>query len=166
MVRRRVEIKPIQDKSKRHTTFTKRRSGLFKKAQELCGLCGGEGAVITFSKAGNVFGFGHPSVEHVVSRYLADPNSTLVTEDEDSRVEECLHGSGGGNEKEEDKAPPLTETETRIAEALANHQPAWDVTVRNLGLSELHELEAAVREIKSMVASRAAEEEAAAAAGI
>ncbi|KAL0312482.1 UNVERIFIED_CONTAM: Agamous-like MADS-box protein [Sesamum radiatum] len=127
MVRRRVEIKPIQDKSKRHTTFTKRRSGLFKKAQELCGLCGGEGAVITFSKAGNVFGFGHPSVEHV----------------------------------EEDKAPPLTETE-RIAEALANHQLAWDVMVRNLALSELHELEAAVRDIKSMVAARAAEEEAAA----
>ncbi|KAL0329973.1 UNVERIFIED_CONTAM: Agamous-like MADS-box protein [Sesamum radiatum] len=165
MVRRRVEIKPIEDKSKRHTTFTKRRSGLFKKAQELCGLCGGEAAVITFSKAGNVFGFGHPSVEHVVSRYLADPNSTLVMEDEDSLVETCLHGSGSGTEKEVNKAPPLTETETRIAEALANHGPAWDVTVRNLALSELHELEAAVREIKSTVAARASEAEAEEAAG-
>ncbi|XP_011101021.1 agamous-like MADS-box protein AGL62 [Sesamum indicum] len=163
MVRRRVEIKPIQDKSKRHTTFTKRRSGLFKKAEELCGLCGGAAAVITFSKAGNVFGFGHPSVEHVVSRYLADPNSTLVTEDEDSHVETCLHASGGGTEKKEVKAPPLTETETRIAEALANHRPAWDVMVRNLALSELHELEASVREIKSTVEARAAEAEAEAA---
>ncbi|KAK4435452.1 Agamous-like MADS-box protein [Sesamum alatum] len=157
MVRRRVEIKPIEDKSKRHTTFTKRRCGLFKKAQDLCGLCGGEAAIITFSKAGNVFGFGHPSVDHVVSRYLADPNSTLATEDEDNRVEELLHGSGGGTEKEEDKAPPLTDMETRIGEALATRRPAWDVMVRNLALSELDELEAAVREIKSTVAARAAE---------
>lgn len=31
MVRRKIEIKSIEDKSKRHTTFTKRRKGLMEE---------------------------------------------------------------------------------------------------------------------------------------
>ncbi|KAI3468634.1 hypothetical protein Pfo_025297 [Paulownia fortunei] len=150
--KRRVEIKAIEDRLKGQATFNKRRQGLFKKTRLLCDSFVAEAAVITFSKAGNVFGFGHPAVDQVLSRYAADPTSAFA----DYGVQEHVHGGGGGIEKEEE-APPLTEMEKIIGHAMANGLPAWDVTVRNLGLSELDELEAAIGKIKSMVAARARE---------
>lgn len=56
--------------------FSKRRAGLFKKAHELSVLCGAHLAVIVFSPAKKPFSFGHPSVHHVIDRYLA-PESSL-----------------------------------------------------------------------------------------
>ncbi|KAK4340123.1 hypothetical protein RND71_041585 [Anisodus tanguticus] len=38
--RRKIAIKPIDNQSGRHVTFSKRRLGLFKKASELCILTG------------------------------------------------------------------------------------------------------------------------------
>ncbi|EPS62812.1 hypothetical protein M569_11975, partial [Genlisea aurea] len=47
MGRRRLEIRPIEDKSSRQVTFSKRRNGLFKKAKELSILCDADvGAVV------------------------------------------------------------------------------------------------------------------------
>ncbi|KAI3453809.1 hypothetical protein Pfo_010472 [Paulownia fortunei] len=161
MVRRRVEIKAIEDKSKRHTTFTKRRHGLIKKTKDFTSKYDAEAAVITFSKAGNVFAFGHPSVDMLVSRYLADPSSALAREAATSGVEGRVHGGDGiedeeeEEEEEEEEALPLTEAEKRIGEAMENGR--WDVAVRNLGLWELDELSAEMEKIKSMVAARARE---------
>ncbi|XP_022728549.1 MADS-box protein CMB2-like [Durio zibethinus] len=42
--RQRIEIKKLEDKSKRQVTFSKRRRGLFNKAKELSTLCGGRKA--------------------------------------------------------------------------------------------------------------------------
>lgn len=153
MVRRRVEINAIEENSKRHTTFTKRRYGLFKKTKMLCDMSDAEAAVIIFSKDGNVFGFGHPAVNEVINRYLADTTSAFT---KGNGVEESVHGGGSGIEMEEE-APPLTEMETRIREAMDNGRPAWDVTVRNLVLSQLDELREAMENITSVVAERARE---------
>ncbi|KAI3453810.1 hypothetical protein Pfo_010473 [Paulownia fortunei] len=152
MARRRVEIKAIEDKSKRHTTFTKRRHGLIKKIKDFTGKYDAEAAVITFSKAGNVFAFGHPSVDMLVSRYLADPSSALAREAASSGVERSVHGADG---IDEEAALPLTEAEKRIGEAMENGR--WDVAVRNLGLWELDELSAEMEKIKRMVKARARE---------
>nr|XP_009768032.1 PREDICTED: agamous-like MADS-box protein AGL62 [Nicotiana sylvestris] len=51
--------------------ISKRRSGLFKKASELCTLCGVEIAIIVYSPARKVFSFGHPNVESIVDRFLS-----------------------------------------------------------------------------------------------
>ncbi|KAF3772181.1 Agamous-like MADS-box protein [Nymphaea thermarum] len=50
----------IADKQKRHVTFSKRRNGLFKTAQELCSLTGATIAIVCFSEAGRPFTFCHP----------------------------------------------------------------------------------------------------------
>ncbi|CAN1187630.1 Agamous-like MADS-box protein AGL61 [Linum perenne] len=63
-------IKKIQNKSHLQVTFSKRRAGLFKKASELCTLCGVEIAVIVFSPAGKAYSFGHLDVESVVGKFL------------------------------------------------------------------------------------------------
>ncbi|XP_057416152.1 agamous-like MADS-box protein AGL29 [Lotus japonicus] len=51
-------------------TFSKRKSGLFKKAFELSILCGIQIVIILFSHGGNPFSFGNPSVETVANRFL------------------------------------------------------------------------------------------------
>ncbi|KAK6116992.1 hypothetical protein DH2020_049236 [Rehmannia glutinosa] len=152
MVRRRIEIKPIEDKAKRHTTFTKRRQGLMKKAKAFATDFEAEAAVITFSKAGNLFGLGHPSVDSLLDRYLAEPSSQLATET-------AINGVDGGIEEAEgteEAAPPsLTEAEKRIGEGVESGR--WDLAVGDLGLEELGEVAAEVEKIKRTVVARAAE---------
>lgn len=67
--RKKIEMKLISASDARQVTFSKRRSGLFKKASELATLCDSETAIVTFSPGGKAFSFGHPSVEAVISRY-------------------------------------------------------------------------------------------------
>lgn len=55
MGRRKIEIAPIEDNRNRLVTFTKRKTGLFKKAYELGVLCGAEVAVIVFAHNSKVY---------------------------------------------------------------------------------------------------------------
>ncbi|XP_010483690.1 PREDICTED: agamous-like MADS-box protein AGL62 [Camelina sativa] len=68
--RQKIEMIKMKNESNLQVTFSKRRSGLFKKASELCTLCGAEIAIIVFSPGRKVFSFGHPSVETVIDRFL------------------------------------------------------------------------------------------------
>jgi len=69
--RQKIEMKKISNESNLQVTFSKRRSGLFKKASELCTLCGVYIALIVFSPSDKVFSFGHPDVYTVIDRYLS-----------------------------------------------------------------------------------------------
>ncbi|CBI39942.3 hypothetical protein VitviT2T_022965 [Vitis vinifera] len=55
MAQQKIQIKKIGNTAARQVTFSKRRRGLFKKAQELSTLCDGEIALIVFSAAGKLF---------------------------------------------------------------------------------------------------------------
>ncbi|XWS41829.1 hypothetical protein CRYUN_Cryun17cG0116300 [Craigia yunnanensis] len=57
MGRVKVQPKKIENKTCRHKTFAKRKSGLVKKAYELSILCDVEVALIIFSPAGKLFLF-------------------------------------------------------------------------------------------------------------
>ncbi|KAL6515338.1 hypothetical protein OROHE_018970 [Orobanche hederae] len=57
MVRQKIEIKKIDNLTARQVTFSKRRRGLFKKAQELSTLCDAELALIVFSATGKLFDY-------------------------------------------------------------------------------------------------------------
>ncbi|XP_054778090.1 agamous-like MADS-box protein AGL61 [Prosopis cineraria] len=74
--RQKIPIEKIPKKSNLQVTFSKRRSGLFKKASELCTLCGVEIAIIVFSPANKAFSFGHPGVESIIDRYLVSRKSS------------------------------------------------------------------------------------------
>ncbi|CAH8283038.1 unnamed protein product [Eruca vesicaria subsp. sativa] len=73
----------MENKSNLQVTFSKRRSGLFRKASELSTLCGADIAVIVFSPGGKVYSFGHPSVEIMVNRFkhinqpFPNPNNNM-----------------------------------------------------------------------------------------
>ncbi|TQE00218.1 hypothetical protein C1H46_014136 [Malus baccata] len=55
MGRGKVQMKRIENKISRQVTFSKRRSGLLKKAHEISVLCDAEVAVIVFSTVGKLF---------------------------------------------------------------------------------------------------------------
>ncbi|XWS15950.1 hypothetical protein CRYUN_Cryun34aG0045500 [Craigia yunnanensis] len=68
--RQKIEMKKIENENDRLISFSKRRSGIYKKATELATLCGAEIGFIVFSPAGKPFSFGHPSIESVANRFL------------------------------------------------------------------------------------------------
>ncbi|KAG0481386.1 hypothetical protein HPP92_012244 [Vanilla planifolia] len=55
MGRGRVQLKRIENKINRQVTFSKRRSGLLKKAHEISVLCDAEVALIVFSNKGKLY---------------------------------------------------------------------------------------------------------------
>ncbi|XP_058739283.1 agamous-like MADS-box protein AGL62 [Vicia villosa] len=69
--RQKIEMKKMSNDSNLQVTFSKRRSGLFKKASELCTLCDADVALVIFSPGDKVFSFGHPHVDTVIDRYLS-----------------------------------------------------------------------------------------------
>ncbi|KAE9621853.1 hypothetical protein Lal_00032484 [Lupinus albus] len=71
--RQKIEMKKMTNESNLQVTFSKRRNGLFKKASELCTLCGAQVALIVFSPAEKAFSFGDPSVSAVIDRYMMIP---------------------------------------------------------------------------------------------
>ncbi|WOH14926.1 hypothetical protein DCAR_0934456 [Daucus carota subsp. sativus] len=79
--RQKIVMAKMSKESNLLVTFSKRRSGLFKKASELCTLCGVEIAIIVFSPGRKVFSFGHPNVEQILDKFLnaQDPSPTNST---------------------------------------------------------------------------------------
>ncbi|KAK4570826.1 hypothetical protein RGQ29_029617 [Quercus rubra] len=55
MGRRKIEIKRIENNTKRQVSFCKRRNGLLKKACELSVLCDAEVALLIFSSRGRLY---------------------------------------------------------------------------------------------------------------
>ncbi|KAI3410673.1 MADS-box domain-containing protein [Psidium guajava] len=80
--RQKIQMAKMDNESNLQVTFSKRRSGLFKKASELSTLCGADVALIVFSPGEKAFSFGHPNVDTVLNRFLngnEPPQQTLGT---------------------------------------------------------------------------------------
>ncbi|CAO2825279.1 unnamed protein product [Amaranthus hypochondriacus] len=71
MGRGKVELKRIENKISRQVTFSKRRSGLLKKANEISVLCDAQVALIVFSTKGKLAHYSstHSSMERILERY-------------------------------------------------------------------------------------------------
>ncbi|KAL5787798.1 hypothetical protein ACOSP7_004747 [Xanthoceras sorbifolium] len=69
MTRKKIEIKKIDNVTARQVTFSKRRRGLFKKAQELSTLCDVEVALMVFSATGKLFEYSSSSMKQVIEKY-------------------------------------------------------------------------------------------------
>ncbi|CAN1323261.1 Floral homeotic protein DEFICIENS [Linum perenne] len=62
MARGKIQIKRIENSTNRQVTYSKRRNGLFKKANELTVLCDAKVSIIMFSSTGKLHEFISPSV--------------------------------------------------------------------------------------------------------
>ncbi|XP_020109333.1 agamous-like MADS-box protein AGL61 [Ananas comosus] len=160
--RQKIEIKRIASEEARQVCFSKRRAGLFKKANELSVLCGADIAVVVFSPAGKPFSFGHPSVPSVLRRFLSPDNphnhnhshsaadstpaaAAAVAAELNARQAELAAAVEGGRRRR-----------AALEEALrARRAGMWDADVDAMALPELEAFAAALERLRAEAALRA-----------
>lgn len=76
MVREKIQIKKIDNATARQVTFSKRRKGLFKKAEELSVLCDADVALIIFSSTGKLFDYASSRYCFLVSVLRTNMNAS------------------------------------------------------------------------------------------
>nr|QFG71027.1 MADS-box transcription factor MADS16 [Polypogon fugax] len=69
MARERREIRRIESAAARQVTFSKRRRGLFKKAEELAVLCDADVALVVFSSTGKLSQFASSSMNEIIDKF-------------------------------------------------------------------------------------------------
>ncbi|XP_047964781.1 agamous-like MADS-box protein AGL62 [Salvia hispanica] len=147
--RKKIEIKKIECLSSRQVTFSKRRSGLFKKASELCVLSGAEIAIIVHSLGKRLFSFGHPSADAVVDRYLGGGNSDAA--EVDTREFNRHYSDVSRKVEAEKKRRDVIEEEKRAEGDVL----WWDEDVEGVELDELEQYAAALEDLLRNVELRA-----------
>ncbi|CAM8899210.1 unnamed protein product [Rhodiola kirilowii] len=148
--RQKIEIAKIKKKNHLQVTFSKRRSGLFKKASELCTLCGVEIAIIVFSPAGKAFSFGHPNVESIVHKFINQPAGAVTEAHRSSATRELNHQlTQVTNELESERKRGEAFTELKRS---GRSKFWWEAPVEEMELPELEQLMVCLFELKRNVA--------------
>ncbi|XP_061351103.1 agamous-like MADS-box protein AGL62 [Gastrolobium bilobum] len=159
--RQKIPMEKISKKSNLKVTFSKRRGGLFKKASELCTLCGVEIAIIVFSPSDKAFSFGHPEVESLIDSYLTrntplDPSTTsnqLVNVGRNANVFNL--------NMQLTQILNQMEIEKKLGEELDRARKArqtqfwWETPIDELGQHELQHLMFSMEKLKKIVTTHA-----------
>uniref|UniRef100_A0A0E0LBZ7 MADS-box domain-containing protein n=1 Tax=Oryza punctata TaxID=4537 RepID=A0A0E0LBZ7_ORYPU len=159
MGKKKIEIRCIGEKGNQQVTSSKRRRGLFKKASELSRLSGASIAVVAFSKAGNVFAFGAPSVDAVLRRHVVAGPSTSTTahaHDDDPEVLEALKRATDETTAEvAAEEARLDDVAGKITGAIAaGRRFWWEADVEALGEAELPEFVRALQKLRGAIVRR------------
>ncbi|XP_030941719.1 agamous-like MADS-box protein AGL62 [Quercus lobata] len=157
--RQKIEMVKMPNDSNLQVTFSKRRSGLFKKASELCTLCGAEIGIIVFSPGKKVFSFGHPCVETIIDRFLTrnPPQNSGTLQ----LIEAHRNASVREHNVQLTQLTNQLEAEKKRGEALNRMRKAgqaehwWEAPIEGLGLQQLEQLKGSLEELKKNVAKQA-----------
>ncbi|XP_021910936.1 agamous-like MADS-box protein AGL62 [Carica papaya] len=155
--RQKVEMVKMNNESNLHVTFSKRRAGLFKKASELCTLCGVNIAIIVFSPGRKVFSFGHPSVETMVERFI-NGNPPQVTSGTMKFIEAHRNASVRELNMQLTQVLNQLEIEKNRSEELNQmkrvneNQCWWMAPKEDMSLAQLQQVKASFDELKKNVA--------------
>lgn len=68
--KKKIEMKLIESKEARTVTFSKRKKGLFKKADEYSNLTGANVGVLLISPSGRPYSYGSTSIENITDKFL------------------------------------------------------------------------------------------------
>lgn len=90
--RRKIEIKFIENKTRRHVTFSKRKHGIMKKAFELSVLTGTQVLLLVVSETGLVYTFSTPKFEPIVTQ-----------QEGRNLIQACLNAPDDDEEEEEEE---------------------------------------------------------------
>ncbi|KAL4318511.1 hypothetical protein GQ457_18G019760 [Hibiscus cannabinus] len=153
--RKKVEMVKMTNESHLQVTFSKRRTGLFKKASELGIICGVDLAIVVHSPGKKVYSFGHPTVDTVVDRFLGcetpDPTgiSQLLAARRDANIRELSVQASEVMSRSKDEKKRGDEL-NRMKKA--NQQQFWcQLPVQELGLSQLLQIKSAMEGLKKNV---------------
>ncbi|KAM0850004.1 hypothetical protein ACQ4PT_053368 [Festuca glaucescens] len=88
MGRGKIKIKRIENATNRQVTFSKRRGGLLKKANELAVLCDARVGVVVFSSTGRMFEYSSPacSLRDLIEQYQNATNSQFEEINHDQQI--------------------------------------------------------------------------------
>ncbi|KAK9286550.1 hypothetical protein L1049_014949 [Liquidambar formosana] len=158
--RQKIEMAKMSKESNLLVTFSKRRSGLFKKASELSTLCGVEVAIIVFSPGKKVFSFGHPCVEMIIDRFFTR-NPQMNSGIEHHFMEAHRNASVRDLNMQLTQVLNQLEAEKKRGELINQVKKAsqtqcwWETPIEELGLQQLELLKAALKELKQNIAKQA-----------
>ncbi|KAL0909310.1 hypothetical protein M5K25_020163 [Dendrobium thyrsiflorum] len=127
MAREKIKIRKIDNATARQVTFSKRRRGLFKKAEELSILCDAEVGLMVFSATGKLFDFSTSSMKEIIDRYNVH-SKDLTAVDVPSLDLQLENGS-------------MTILSNQVAEATRQLRNMRGEDLHGLTLQELQQLE-------------------------
>lgn len=155
--RQKIEMKRIENGDDRLVTFSKRRSGIYKKASELVTLCGAEISVVVFSPARKPFAFAHPSMESVNNRFSkrnqpqqGDGSHPLVEAHQRVRINKLnlqYCELVWQLEAEKDRGKALQ----RLAKARGSQPGWWEAPVEELSVEELCQMVKSLEELHKIL---------------
>ncbi|CAL4921152.1 unnamed protein product [Urochloa decumbens] len=126
--RERIAIRRIENLAARQVTFSKRRRGLFKKAEELSILCDAEVGLIVFSATGKLFHFANTSMKQIIDRYDSH-SKTLQKSEAPSQLQSHVDDNTCAKLREE------------LAEATLKLRQMRGEELQRLSVQQLQELE-------------------------
>ncbi|XP_044512426.1 agamous-like MADS-box protein AGL62 [Mangifera indica] len=155
--KQKIEMKRIEKEEDRLITFSKRKSGIYKKASELVTLTGAEVGVVVFSPAGKAFSFGHPSIEAMTNRFMGgqppkvDPIHLRLEARHNERIDKLNQDCNNFlNQLEAEKEQGKLLKEMRNG---METQGWWDTPVDQLNMNELHQIHATLDELEKSLLS-------------
>ncbi|GAV92242.1 SRF-TF domain-containing protein [Cephalotus follicularis] len=159
--RQKIEMKMINNEDDRVITFSKRRSGIYKKASELVTLCGAELGIVIFSPTGKPFSYGHPSIEAITNRYLnintPPSNNTRSLVEAHRRVK--IHELNQQHNEVHNQLDDEKERGKRLKQIARSSQSQgwWEVNIEELGMQELQQMNALMEDLHSKLLIRISE---------
>ena len=112
--RRKINIEFIEEKSRRHITFSKRKAGIMKKAYELSTLTGTQVLLLVASETGHVYTFATPKLQPLITKVEGK-----------NLIQACLNSSDLQNSQGAPASPsspvPIPQQESHYPEQNLNH---------------------------------------------
>ncbi|KAI9484071.1 MAG: hypothetical protein EXX96DRAFT_164432 [Benjaminiella poitrasii] len=118
--RRKIKIEYIEDKNKRHITFSKRKAGIMKKAYELSTLTGTQVLLLVVSETGLVYTFTTTKLQPIVTKPEGKNLIQTCLNTPDPTVSEEMPSDTKLNEEEEEGEDEQEVTATAVAEESHN----------------------------------------------
>lgn len=128
MAREKIQIKKIDNATARQVTFSKRRRGLFKKAEELSVLCDADVALIVFSSTGKLFHYSSSGMKEILERHSLH-SKNLEKLDQPSLELQLVEDANYAKLSKE------------VAERTLQLRQLRGEELRHLSIEELHQLE-------------------------
>ncbi|KAL7236327.1 hypothetical protein ACSBR1_019577 [Camellia fascicularis] len=159
--RQKITMTKMENESNLQVTFSKRRSGHFKKASELSILCGAEVGIIVFFLGKKAYSFGHPTVDMIMDKFLSRdaPLNSGTHQLVESHRSACVQDLNLqlthvqallDVEKQRDTALD----QLRMAAGQGEHC-WWEGQVKEMNLPQLHQFKAATMELRTKIGIRA-----------
>ncbi|KAF7109604.1 hypothetical protein CFC21_109835 [Triticum aestivum] len=155
--RQRRENRRVEKKESRQVTFSKRKSGLWKKAAELALLCRASLAIVVFSEAGKAFAFGSPSTDAVLGCADVDGNALAPVPAADDveweALETLCQETGAMGVEVAAEAERMSAVGKKVVEvqAQAGKRFWWEADVEALGEAELPVFARALQRLRDNV---------------